>query len=201
MENGQELSEPVTKARRSRRQILWIALALVVVAAAIAAGAATHRGPYTFLDRFHPQQITVDTSTLYPPAAKRPTGFMMTMLVFAPQDADAILASLKGELTKSRGYLAQDLMSSMKAALGKRKLPEGLEHDQQWVFAKSSTEVACFESGHMASYAKQFYAGKGMRHGVMAAAPSEPACVVLIRHDESWLERQISSVRAFLRLG
>ena len=205
-------------SRRGRRVALWtVAGVFVVVAAAAATLAALGRGPYSFLERFHPQHIEIDLMKLYPPGYKPPPGIPppppMTMLVFDDSQAGEVLAAMKRELTPGRGFTSTDLAKTY-------SLPAAASHGNPfagetiWMFAQSgtksggpaATEGAFYEWGRMATMTKIEYTEGWVAltasSSSMLTDPTKekPSCIVVVTHKDTWLQSLWAKTRSLLHL-
>lgn len=179
-------------------------LALCVVA--IGALVAFRRDPYSFLNRFHPRVVRVDAVNMeaVPPgavAAKRRKPMRTTMLVFRTADAAAILKAMKEELVARRGFLEQDLAG-----------PHPLSpNDVIWEFAEGSlpspdpsaprTAASMYASGYTAAEEEDIFE-RGLAR--IEHDPDTPkqrnACIVVLVHEENWVDGALDKVRGFLHL-
>jgi hypothetical protein len=183
-----------------RKWWIWVVGTIVVLAATIATVAAFHRSPYAFLDRFHPRIVEVNLARVYsratPKGSKPLTSFPhTTLLVFQDADSARLLASIKAELTPERGFLS--------SSLGKQ-VPSDGAFGTVWQFGTGITsspgwtgllkDGAVYADGRIGAVLSEMYGGE--------ANPSvqHTACIVLLTHDETWVEKSLDSVRAFLHL-
>src|SRR5690242_14153380 len=114
MEQPEANSSSIAPTKKSRRWLIWVGILVFILVATVAASAfALNRGPYTFLEKFHPKHVVIDYEKLMPPGYKPPKGSppipRMTMLVFTPSDTETVLSSMKAELTKAKGYDSMDM--------------------------------------------------------------------------------------------
>jgi hypothetical protein len=181
--------------RKRRLWWVWVPLAVLVVASAVAAVALVNGGAYAFLDKFHPQRfparIPEYSMASTSPTAKRPDRPEMSLLKFAPEDAPKVLAAVKAELVR-RGFHSQILT------------PGRSETGEAWEFEKSvgsagrpkgivdMEEGAIFGSGEVGALVETVYAPASQHP--MAGKRS---CVLLIYHKRNWLENAAQSVRDF----
>jgi hypothetical protein len=188
---GQERDE----IRRPKRRLIWVALAVVAVAGALtAAVSARSRGPYAFLDKFHPRHVDLDDSRVPTTMLLHGSGQRLSMLVFSPSEADAVLQSLRTELTK--GYRVTNWMWLTPT---RATAPVSSMQDKSWSFcatAQADEEVQFF-SGSTAGWEAEGYEN-GMSWFV--DPQPKPGCYVLITHQETWLERQWRTVKSYLNL-
>jgi hypothetical protein len=198
---------------KPRRRLVWVIAAVVVVVAALAATAASlNRGPYSFLEKFHPKHIDIDYAKMMP-AGYKPPGKVaipkLKMLVFEYSDADAILKSLKAELTKARGYSAIDMTPKFTSMPKGAKVPDEWKNAQMWSFNHTvggglppdQGEGALFLAGQFASEMKDMYT-TGFAASITAPRPvTRPnSCILIVSHEDTWLERQLAAVKGFLHL-
>jgi hypothetical protein len=188
-------------AEKRMRRWPWVVVPIVVVATVVATIAAVHPALYGFLERFHPKHETIDLNKLFskmPASAKPKAAFPpMTMLVFDYKQADAVLEAMKKELTPKRGFT-----SKANPSFAEREwefYPGPIPKPGAMTIPK---EASVFMSGKEASLVKEMYEGGGP--AFITRLPSgrlaEPACFVLIVHEETWVEKSLSAVRRFLRL-
>lgn len=211
----QELSAPVPAAKKPRRWLVWVSVLVIVFVGAIAAAVASlNRGPYSFLENFHPRHVEVDYEKMMPKGSKSPAGSLpiphITMLVFSYSDADAVLKSLHAHLTSAKGFTAQDM--NLPPLPKGATIPAEYKNAQMWLFTKTSgktgspiadQEGVMYSSGMIASQEEVMYE-KGidaMMSGMKSPDEArKKGCTVLLYHEENWLEKQWSKIKGFLHL-
>lgn len=179
---------------------------LIVAATAIATVAAFHRAPYAFLDRFHGRRVEVDLAKLYAsiPASARPKTPVphMTMYVFRDEDSAELLKAMRNELTPKRGYESRNMAPSV---------PGSPMQDTIWLFSlgpmptMSPTampkEAAYFASGQMADILRRAYESGDFKFNPASSVPPTKSCIVMLMHEETWVEKSLSAVRGFLHMN
>jgi len=186
---------------KTRRVALWIAGSIVVIVAALAMVASFHRPPYAFLDRFHPRKTRVDMVKVFARegiASKAPIP-TITILEFNVEDGPAVLKAMQKELTPARGFNSRNENGI--------SIPDSTE--ARWQFAQGTLppptssvvpkEASYYMRGTMATFTKEFLIGSaGAGKRPIPPKPGSPsACIVLLAHDETWVERTIGAVRVF----
>lgn len=192
--------------KRDRKPWRWVAGALALCLVCVIFLFAFRRDPYAFLNRFHPRVVRVDANNvaglpLGAVAAKPTTAMRTTMLVFRTEDATAILKAMKEELVARRGFLEQDLAG-----------PQPLSpNDVIWEFAEGSlpssdpsaprTPASMYASGYTAAEEEAIFE-KGLAHiEYEPDAPKERnACIVVLVHEENWMDNVLDKCRGFLHL-
>lgn len=196
MEQDQGIPASLNSPPR-RRFLLWIVGVLVVCAVALASVAAAGRNRYAFLERFHPKHVIVNYGLVFRGTSSRGTAPPnLTMFVFADEDGPKVLEAMKAELTPARGFKSEDYMATLKKAAG-GPLPTNIAFQEEWLFEKGRTELVLFERGRNAAFADNFYRGLPTPTNV---GVNPKTCVVLLRRNLSWFERQMMGVRAFMHL-
>jgi hypothetical protein len=99
-------------AEKRAKKWVWCISALAAAGVVISVLAAMHPSRYAFLERYHPRHVKVDMNRIFsssgPSRSLVPTLPPVTMYVFDYKDSNAVLADLKRELTKGRGYQVKD---------------------------------------------------------------------------------------------
>jgi hypothetical protein len=212
----------VVMERKRRLWWVWVLGAIVGVAMIAAVAAAMNRGPYAFLDRFHPKRRVVDLNKYMqqmgavspsPKPAELPT---FEIYEFNASDSEAVLNALKSELGR-RGFTATDTLGSMPASV--KKDPE-YARSRLWQFmdmragaamaaagsagpSNLDFEMAMYASGPMAEAYAHMYDTPPSRLASPfnpASKPSYNGCVVMAMHRESWMEEKIRALREFFHL-
>lgn len=179
-----------------------IAVGVGVVFVAVACLVALRRDPYSFLYSFHPRIVDVDLARALgapPPGTKGAPVFRrskITMLVFKPEDAEKVLIKMKAELTPDRGYSSKQLASP----------PNNIA----WDFAPGPfpttggvakpNGTAEYAFGNSAAFEEQLFE-RGTSHMTYWNQDEKPACIVLLVHQATWLDRGLDTVRALLHIG
>lgn len=174
-------------------------MAVVGIAIVAVAMLAARRSPYAFLERYRPIRETVDLNRLYdmmPPPSRPRRMPKCTLLVFRFEDARAVLAEIKAELTPARGFVARDMLAP--ALIGASKTSS---EDEAWVFSKGGPPVPD-ESLEFCSGPEAALARDEWEHGprYLPRPLIVPSCVVLITRKDNWLDTATEALRGFLHL-
>jgi hypothetical protein len=192
-------------ARIRRRWLTWLGASILVLSTVVGVVLAICHDRYGFLERFHPRHVVFDPLSLYPPNYRRPAGMApfpeMSLLIFSPEDAGQVLAAMKAELTPNRGYYVADRFESIRNGTVKGTIPP--MHDQLWSFASGFTpgksisnefhDFLQFGSGEIAANTAPFYERS-------TRPPAADACIVIVRHNPTWIEKQVMAVGSFVHL-
>jgi hypothetical protein len=175
-----------------RRKWLIVGGVVVVIFGAVAF-ASVDRGPYAFLEGFHPRHVEVDLAKIFGPGPVSPSLTplpKLRILVFKPADHDAVLKAMFAHLTAKRGYTVTDSNNG-----GERHVS----------FAAPGAHGG-FGVGAYFSYGPKTTTdtewAESAKTGVPGATPpnTPPGCAVAIARDETWFDRQLGVVRRFLHL-
>jgi hypothetical protein len=201
---------------RPRRKWLWfVAGAVLLIVSLAMAAASLNRGPYAFLERFHPQHLNVDQHLdmqNMPSWSVAKPSLKFKMYVFKPEEASAVLGAMRRELNAAHGYTAIDaippqwkvLLNDPSAAELELEKAQGKTptltpmREEDWIFSRRrSPDSVEFISGDLATNEKDAYLGESST----VSSPPSPSCIVVFSYKESWLNRQLSAIRSWLHIG
>jgi hypothetical protein len=188
------------KQKALRKWVLASVIAVLATVAVACGFAASHRGPYAFLERWLPQHVEVDYAKLYPGAksAKGRPPPRSEALIFDQRYSGEILTALKSRL-HSRGFIEINIGANLRKHSSN---PPELRESEFWFFHQTTPrggvgEVVDFESGVMGGYAANRY----RRVPTALPADTPPACVIVVRAEDTWFDRQLRAIRSFLHIG
>lgn len=119
----------------------------------------------------------------------------MTLLVFRNEDADAVLSAMRGELTSDRGFTGRD--------------QSGLR-DQYWWFGQEQRSPtgnvqirnqAFYITGLAGATVEQAYERRSLVTRTPPLIPDHGECVVMLLHDQSWLDSAARTLGRWLHLS
>jgi hypothetical protein len=179
------------------RRWRWVVAAAALGIASFVLAVKGHRSPFAFLERFHPRHVRIDFNKVSRPAVKVSGQPVMTMLLFDYRDADAVLDAMKKELSSERGYSSRQLPYSS----GKGEASWDFFHGPlpPPTIHTSTSDNAYYIAGVQAAMlAPAFESGSFRSLGPALKTNPPKACLVLVVREDTWVERTLAAVRAFL---
>ncbi|HWA83870.1 MAG TPA: hypothetical protein VG820_10570 [Fimbriimonadaceae bacterium] len=171
---------------RRKKLTAWICAAIFAIAAIVGGLAYLGRGPYAFLEDYHPVPLEAPPFALprYEYMEKRPR-----LLIFSPQEAPKVLRDLRRILGHDRGYRVVDEIKKM----GSDDAEDDDFHPVIWSFSKDG-EVVEYMGADLALFGFGFQgvpAPKELQRG---------GCVVMIDHTPRGIEAAWLKLSAWLGL-
>ena len=160
-----------------------------------------NRGPYAFLEKYHPRHVTINLgkllSTLPGGSPKTPVPHT-EMLVFDVADNGRVLKDMQRELVPAKGFVHirhQDMTNIDKS-------------ETDWEFTKGAAPSGSFvpddgvyyQYGYSAEFTRNELETGQLAMSYPTPLPHEKACIVILLREETWMEKQWAGIRSFLHL-